>query len=94
MVIRPVCPGIRPPSGTHDQHLFLSTDLQAFATFWYGTPSLMKGRVCNLLVQVLLGLASAVTLACKSRRTRDHILLFHLRLGSLFVASHDLQGYS
>jgi hypothetical protein len=30
----------------------------------------------------------------KSRRTRDHILLSHLRLlGSLFVASYDSQGY-
>jgi hypothetical protein len=36
--------------------------------------------VCNLLVQLLLGLARAVTLWSKSHRTHDHILLSHLRL--------------
>jgi hypothetical protein len=43
-------------------------------------PSLTRGRVCNVLVQLLLGLARAVTLGSKSRRTQDHILLSHLRL--------------
>jgi hypothetical protein len=43
-------------------------------------PSLTRGRVCNLLVQLLLGLARAVTLGSKFRRTHDHILLSHLRL--------------
>jgi hypothetical protein len=43
-------------------------------------PSLTRGWVCNLLVQLLLGLARAVTLGSKSRRTRDHIFLSHLRL--------------
>jgi hypothetical protein len=44
--------------------------------FWsscWGTPSLTRGRVCNLLIQF------AVTLWSKSRRTHDHILLSHLR---------------
>jgi hypothetical protein len=36
--------------------------------------------VYNLLVQLLLGHARAVTLRSKSRRTHHHILLFHLRL--------------
>jgi hypothetical protein len=39
-----------------------------------GTPSLKRGRVCNLLIQL------AVTLRSKFRGTRDHILLSHLRL--------------
>jgi hypothetical protein len=43
-------------------------------------PSMTRGRVCNLLVQLLLGLARAVTLGPKSSRTHDHILLSHLRL--------------
>jgi hypothetical protein len=43
-------------------------------------PSLMRGRVCNLLLQWLLGLVRAVTLGSKSRRTHCHILLSHLRL--------------
>jgi hypothetical protein len=51
-------------------------------------PFLMRGRACNLLVQFV------VILQSKSRITRDHILLSHLRLmGSLFVASYDSQGY-
>jgi hypothetical protein len=47
---------------------------------WCVAPSLTRGRVCNLLVQLLLGLARAVTLGSKSRRTHGHILLPHLRL--------------
>jgi hypothetical protein len=45
-----------------------------------GAPSLTRRRVCNLLVQLLPGLARGATLGSKSRRTRDHILLSHLRL--------------
>jgi hypothetical protein len=56
-------------------------------------PSLTRGRVCNLPVQLLLGIASAVTLGSKSRRTRDHILLSHLRLDSLSVASYVSQSF-
>jgi hypothetical protein len=36
--------------------------------------------MCNLLVQLLLAFARAVTLGYKSRRTYDHILLSHMRL--------------
>jgi hypothetical protein len=43
----------------------------------------MRGWVCNLLVQLLLGLARASNLGSKSRRTHDHILLSHLRLPQL-----------
>jgi hypothetical protein len=56
-------------------------------------PSLTRKRVCNLFIQVLLGLASAFSLRFKSRRTRDRIVLSHLRLDSLSVASNDSQGY-
>jgi hypothetical protein len=60
--------------------------------FSCGAPSLMTGWVCNLLVRVLLDLASAVTLgSSKCHRTWDHILLSPLRLGSLSVASYDSQ---
>jgi hypothetical protein len=47
---------------------------------YFVAPSLTRGRVCNLLVQLLLGLARAVTLGSKSHRTHGHILLSHLRL--------------
>jgi hypothetical protein len=59
-------------------HLGLATNLYFFSMeiigrylrfFKYGAPSLMRGRVCNLLIQVLLGLASPVTLGSKSHKT-------------------------
>jgi hypothetical protein len=43
-------------------------------------PSLTRGWICNLLVQLLLGLTKAVTLGSEFRRTHDHILVSHLRL--------------
>jgi hypothetical protein len=45
-----------------------------------GVPSLTRGLVYNLLVKLLLGIAKAVTLGSKSHRTRDHILLSHMRI--------------
>jgi hypothetical protein len=49
-VSRLVCPGIRPPSGTCDQFLFLFhiNYLTTFSVVYYGAPSLTRGRVCNL----------------------------------------------
>jgi hypothetical protein len=46
---------------------------------WSVAPSLTRGWVCNLLVQLFLVLARAVTLGSKSCRTHDHILLSHER---------------
>jgi hypothetical protein len=50
------------------------------SAFLCRVPSLTRGQVCNLLVQLLLGLARVFTFGCTSRRTRDHILLSHIRL--------------
>jgi hypothetical protein len=48
---------------------------------WCGAPSLTIGRVCNLLVQLLLGLARAESLLGRSpTELNDNILLLHLRL--------------
>jgi hypothetical protein len=58
---------------------------------YYEAPSLTRGRVCNLLVQLVQGLANALTLGSKSPRTPDHILLPHLRLGSRSVDSYVSQ---
>jgi hypothetical protein len=63
--------GVGLPSGAHDQIFFLSDNC--------GAPPLTRGCACNLLVQLLLCLARAVTLRSKSHRTQDHILLSHLR---------------
>jgi hypothetical protein len=43
---------------------------------YFVAPSLTRGRICNLLLQLLLGLATAVTLGSN----HGHILLPHLRL--------------
>jgi hypothetical protein len=94
MVSRPVYPGAS--HHLEQQPIFPSLHgyyLEIFAFFLYGAPSLTKGLLSNLLVKVLLGLASTVTLEFKSRRTKDLILLSHLRLGPLSVVAYDSQGY-
>jgi hypothetical protein len=65
-VSRPVCPGIRAPSETRDKFSLLFRYLLFFR---HDTPSLTKNVSCNLLIQVLLGLAIAVNLGSKSRCT-------------------------
>jgi hypothetical protein len=65
-VSRPVRLGVRHPSGTQDQFFFL---LEIFLTqlrvCYFVAPSLTRGRVCNLLL--LLVLASAVSLGSQCR---------------------------
>jgi hypothetical protein len=68
----PVYLGVGLPSGAHDQILFPCLDMCGVL--------FLRGWVCNLLVQLLLGLARAVALGPKPRRTHNHILLSHLRL--------------
>jgi hypothetical protein len=56
-VSQPVCSGVRRSSGTRDQFFFLLEI--SFRQLWlcyFVAPSLTRGRVCNLLVQLLLGL--------------------------------------
>jgi hypothetical protein len=80
-VSRPVCLGVRRPSGTRDQFLFLlEIFFRQLCVCYFVLPSLTRWRVCNLLIQLFLGLARAVTLGSKSHRTHGHILLSHLRL--------------
>jgi hypothetical protein len=65
-VSRPVCLGVRHPTGTRDQFFFL---LEIFCrqlrVCYFVTPSLNRRRVCNLLL--LLALSSAVPLGSESR---------------------------
>jgi hypothetical protein len=80
-VSQPVCPGVRRPSGTFDQFFFLlEISFRQLRLCYFVAPSLTRERVSNLLLQLLLGLARAVTLGSKSRRTHGHILLSHLGL--------------
>jgi hypothetical protein len=69
-VSRPVCLGIKHPSGSYDQIFIIVRQLRVCSC---GALSLTRERVCRL--QLLLVLASAVILGSESRGTRDHILL-------------------
>jgi hypothetical protein len=68
-VSRPVCLGVKHPSGAYDQ-TFSSVRQLAGLLMWC---AFSEERVCPL--QLLLGLISAVILGSKSRGTHNHILL-------------------
>jgi hypothetical protein len=70
-VSRPVCLGIKHPSGAKYQILLLLSDSCRFVDV--EVLSLTRGRVCRL--KLLKVLASAVILGSVSRGNRDHILV-------------------
>jgi hypothetical protein len=71
-VSQPVCPSVRRPSGTRDQFFFfLEISFRQLQLCYFVAPSLTRGRVCNLLVKLLLGLARAVTLGSNSGQRSD-----------------------
>jgi hypothetical protein len=56
-VSRSICPGVRRRSGTRDQFFFpLEISVRQLRFCYFVAPSLTRGRVCNLLIQLLLGL--------------------------------------
>jgi hypothetical protein len=69
-VSRPVCIGIKNPSGDYDQ-MFIT--VRHLRVCWCGALSLTRGRAYRL--QLLLAVASALIFEFESRGTRDHTLL-------------------
>jgi hypothetical protein len=73
-VSRPVRLGVKHPSGTRDQIFFLlEIFFRLLRVCYFVEPSLTRGRVCNLLL--LLVLASTVPLGSELRGTEYHIFL-------------------
>jgi hypothetical protein len=71
---RPVCLGVKHPSGAYDQIFITVRHLRVCSC---GALSLMRERVCRL--QLLRVLARAVILGSESRGSRNHILLSQIR---------------
>jgi hypothetical protein len=79
----PVCLGVRHPSGTHDQFFFLlEISFRQFRVCYFVAPSLMRGRVCNILYNCFWALPEQSLLG-RSPDQLGYILLSHLRLPQL-----------
>jgi hypothetical protein len=67
----PVCLGIGKPPGTHHQSLITVGYLRFSSR---GVPTLTRGLVCNLLVQLLLGLAQRCHTCLQVPQNSDTLL--------------------
>jgi hypothetical protein len=79
-VSRPVCLGVRHPSGTRDQFFFLLGIFFRQLRVCFVAPTLTRRRGLYFTVQLLPGFTRAITLGSKYRRTHGHIIVSHLRL--------------
>jgi hypothetical protein len=90
-VCRPVRLGARRPSGTRDQFFFLLEILpRHLRVCYFVAPSLRRGRVCNLLL--LLVLTSAVPLgsALSDERLSTCSILFAILIYEAFSQLRDV----
>jgi hypothetical protein len=76
-----VCPGVRRPSGICDQFFFRhEISCRQLRLCYFVAPSLMRGRVCNLLLNCFWALPEQSLLGRSPAELTVHILLSHLRL--------------
>jgi hypothetical protein len=79
-VSRPVCSGVRRPSGTCDQFFFRhEMSFRQMRLCYFVAPSLTRGRVCNLLLNCFWALQEQSLLSRSPAELTVHLLFLSMR---------------